>query len=257
MVGRAFLGGDESIGVAQRLERGNATPRRRVLAVQVEPGLVTPKFKAPLRAIPCGAGDASSPTKNGSAPWKLSPRKRCSRPGSSREKCPRTSRMPSLPSGFRRFRPPRASSACPAAARTASSLQAHRRPPLRARGPARRGPDSSYSAGEANPARCSCGSCERSGRRRRRAVRRRARRPRPGRVPRRFLETGEGFESISISVDPPAVSASLLKRLGLPLFWKPHPEIRGSLERLYAKVTERAMALAYGGRDRSTTTEEE
>jgi uncharacterized Zn finger protein len=72
-----------------------------------------------------------------------------------------------------------------------------------------------------------------------------------------FWKLGEGFESISISVDPPAVSASLLKRLGLPPFWKPHPEIRGSLERLYAKVTERAMALAYGGRDRSTTTEEE
>ena len=47
---------------------------------------------------------------------------------------------------------------------------------------------------------------------------------------------------------PPAVSASLLKRLGVPPFWKPHPEIRGSLERLYSKVTERAMALAYGGR---------
>lgn len=63
-----------------------------------------------------------------------------------------------------------------------------------------------------------------------------------------FWSLGEGFESVSFSVRPPAVSASLLKRLGVPAFWKAHPEIRGALERLYAKVTERAMALAYGGR---------
>lgn len=63
-----------------------------------------------------------------------------------------------------------------------------------------------------------------------------------------FWSLGEGFESVSFSVRPPAVSASLLKRLGVPSFWKAHPEIRGALERLYAKVTERAMALAYGGR---------
>ena len=42
-----------------------------------------------------------------------------------------------------------------------------------------------------------------------------------------------------------------------PDFWKPHPEIRGALERLYDKVTERAMALAYGGRGREGTTDEE
>jgi len=51
----------------------------------------------------------------------------------------------------------------------------------------------------------------------------------------------------SAAVGPPAVSLSLLKRLGVPPFWKAHPEIRGALGRLYAKVTERAMALAYGG----------
>ncbi len=62
-----------------------------------------------------------------------------------------------------------------------------------------------------------------------------------------FWEAGDELESVSVSVGPPAVSASLLKRLGVPSFWKPHPEIRGALERLYAKVTERAMALAYGG----------
>jgi uncharacterized Zn finger protein len=72
-----------------------------------------------------------------------------------------------------------------------------------------------------------------------------------------FWKLGEGFEAIPIVVEPPAVSASLLKRLGLPDFWKPHPEIRGSLERLYDKVTERAMALAYGGRGREGITEEE
>jgi uncharacterized Zn finger protein len=72
-----------------------------------------------------------------------------------------------------------------------------------------------------------------------------------------FWKLGESFPSISISVEPPAVSASLLKRLGLPVFWKAHPEIRGSLERLYAKVTERAMALAYGGRSRNGAAEEE
>ena len=72
-----------------------------------------------------------------------------------------------------------------------------------------------------------------------------------------FWKLGEGFDAITIVVEPPAVSASLLKRLGLPDFWKPHPEIRGSLERLYDKVTERAMALAYGGRGREGTSEEE
>jgi len=65
---------------------------------------------------------------------------------------------------------------------------------------------------------------------------------------RDYWKVGESFESLSFSVGPPAVNASLLKRLGVPGFWKPHPEIRGSLERLYAKVTERAMALAYSGR---------
>lgn len=62
-----------------------------------------------------------------------------------------------------------------------------------------------------------------------------------------FWEAGDELDSVLVSVGPPAVSASLLKRLGVPSFWKPHPEIRGALERLYAKVTERAMALAYGG----------
>ena len=63
-----------------------------------------------------------------------------------------------------------------------------------------------------------------------------------------YWTIGESFDEVSVSVGPPAVSASLLKRLGVPAFWKPHPEIRGALERLYAKVTERAMALAYSGR---------
>jgi uncharacterized Zn finger protein len=72
-----------------------------------------------------------------------------------------------------------------------------------------------------------------------------------------FWKLGEGFDAIAVSVGPPRVSASLLKRLGLPVFWKEHPEIRGSLERLYDKVTERAMALAYGGRAREGTEEEE
>lgn len=63
-----------------------------------------------------------------------------------------------------------------------------------------------------------------------------------------YWKLGESFDTVSMSVGPPAVSASLLKRLGVPSFWKPHPEIRGALERLYAKVTERAMALAYSGR---------
>lgn len=63
----------------------------------------------------------------------------------------------------------------------------------------------------------------------------------------RFWEAGKGLDSIQVSVGPPTVSASLLKRLGVPAFWKPHPEIRGAMERLYAKVTERSMALAYGG----------
>jgi uncharacterized Zn finger protein len=63
----------------------------------------------------------------------------------------------------------------------------------------------------------------------------------------RFWVAGEDLDSITISVGPPRVSAALLKRLGVPAFWKPHPEIRGAFERLYAKVTERSMALAYGG----------
>ena len=63
-----------------------------------------------------------------------------------------------------------------------------------------------------------------------------------------YWKMGDSFDSVSFSVGPPAVNASLIKRLGVPSFWKPHPEIRGSLERLYQKVTERAMALAYSGR---------
>ena len=63
-----------------------------------------------------------------------------------------------------------------------------------------------------------------------------------------YWKLGESFDTVTVTVGPPAVSASLLKRLGVPSFWQPHPEIRGALERLYAKVTERAMALAYSGR---------
>ena len=63
----------------------------------------------------------------------------------------------------------------------------------------------------------------------------------------RFWKAGEAIKDFPVSVGPPAVSLSLLKRLGVPPFWQPHPEIRGALGRLYAKVTERAMALAYGG----------
>jgi len=64
-----------------------------------------------------------------------------------------------------------------------------------------------------------------------------------------FWKMGESYRNVVISVGPPAVSASLLKRLGVPSVWKSHPEIRGSLERLYAKVTERAMALAFQSRE--------
>ena len=63
----------------------------------------------------------------------------------------------------------------------------------------------------------------------------------------RFWQAGDSLKTFPVSVGPPAVSVSLLKRLGVPSFWKAHPEIRGALGRLYAKVTERAMALAYGG----------
>lgn len=66
----------------------------------------------------------------------------------------------------------------------------------------------------------------------------------------RFWKMGDAIKGVSIVIEPPNVSASLLKRLGMPSFWKSHPEIRGSLTRLYAKVTERAMALAFSGRDR-------
>ncbi len=69
----------------------------------------------------------------------------------------------------------------------------------------------------------------------------------------RFWDAGKGLDSAQVMVGPPAVSASLLKRLGVPAFWKPHPEIRGAMERLYAKVTERSMALAYGGEGTSST----
>lgn len=68
----------------------------------------------------------------------------------------------------------------------------------------------------------------------------------------RFWVAGDDLDSLPVSVGPPKVSASLLKRLGVPAFWKPHPEIRGALERLYAKVTERSMALAYGGQGSET-----
>lgn len=66
----------------------------------------------------------------------------------------------------------------------------------------------------------------------------------------RYWKMGDAVKHVPVAIEPPNVSASLLKRLGMPSFWKSHPEIRGSLVRLYAKVTERAMALAFSGRDR-------
>ena len=72
-----------------------------------------------------------------------------------------------------------------------------------------------------------------------------------------FWKVGDHLASVAISVEPPVVSASLIKRLGLPSFWKSRPETRGSLERLYAKVTERAMAIAYAGSGREGPGEEE
>lgn len=73
----------------------------------------------------------------------------------------------------------------------------------------------------------------------------------------RFWVAGDDLDSLQVSVGPPKVAASLLKRLGVPAFWKPHPEIRGALERLYAKVTERSMALAYGGQGSETLRNEQ
>ena len=63
-----------------------------------------------------------------------------------------------------------------------------------------------------------------------------------------YWKLGDSFSTVTISVRPPEVASSLLRSFGVPSFWEPHPEIRGSLDRLYEKVTERAMALAYGGR---------
>ena len=69
-----------------------------------------------------------------------------------------------------------------------------------------------------------------------------------GQLVDRFWQTRPELETFPISVAPPAVWVALLRRLGVPSIWKAHPEIRLAVERLYAKVTERAMALAYGGK---------
>jgi uncharacterized Zn finger protein len=86
------------------------------------------------------------------------------------------------------------------------------------------------------------------------SVRRRARRPPAappeelGKLADRFWQPGGDLNAFPISVAPPAVWVALLRRLGVPSIWKAHPEVRLAVERLYAKVTERAMALAYGGK---------
>ena len=71
-----------------------------------------------------------------------------------------------------------------------------------------------------------------------------------------FWEASPALDRFKVSVGPPPVSGAIWKRLGLPEFWRPHPEIRGAFERLYAKVTERAMALAYETRDAGPQDEE-
>jgi uncharacterized Zn finger protein len=67
-----------------------------------------------------------------------------------------------------------------------------------------------------------------------------------------FWRSGADLGNLPVVVSPPPIWTALLKRLGTPPFWKGEPEIRLAMERLYAKVTERAMAVAYGGRGMST-----
>lgn len=62
----------------------------------------------------------------------------------------------------------------------------------------------------------------------------------------RFWDTGEGLDDFRVTVAPPPVEASLLKRLGAPPFWKEPQDFLTTLGTVYAAVTARAMEQAFG-----------
>lgn len=62
----------------------------------------------------------------------------------------------------------------------------------------------------------------------------------------RFWSAGEGLETLDVSIAPPSVPHSTLKRLGQPSFWRGHTDPLKSFTAMYDETTATAMRLAYG-----------
>jgi len=63
-----------------------------------------------------------------------------------------------------------------------------------------------------------------------------------------FFELGESLDGFSVNIQTPTVKTPLLKRLGEASF-VPKPGIEALLQNAYAKISEKAVTLAYGEDD--------
>lgn len=61
----------------------------------------------------------------------------------------------------------------------------------------------------------------------------------------RFWETGDGLEGFYVTMQPPAVSLGVLKRLGVPPFWRAQRDFQQVIGECYRFVSRRAMELAF------------
>ena len=58
--------------------------------------------------------------------------------------------------------------------------------------------------------------------------------------------SGDEFESFSVNISPPDVSAAIIKRLGTPRFWDSKDNFNKKMGRYYEEISRRAMEAAYG-----------
>lgn len=63
-----------------------------------------------------------------------------------------------------------------------------------------------------------------------------------------FFELGAPLDGFSVSIQSPAIKTPVLKRLGAASF-VPKPGIEGLLQGAYAKISEKAVGLAYGEKE--------
>lgn len=69
----------------------------------------------------------------------------------------------------------------------------------------------------------------------------------------RFWEVGDGLSAYYVSIESPAVSLGVLKRLGVPPFWRAQRDFQQVIGECYRLVSRRALELAFQTEEGSVT----